>query len=745
MKVPLSAFSTYSTVNRMTGEQQLIIWHNGEKRVVKSPRTHKYYMHDKKGREYKVLGKSTTQLLREYNVENLGELRPESISPLSKIDGLTRNEVERVCIEHPNFFTEFESREPTSLGFDLEVTSADGSFPSGPQHPIVAVGIVTDDGQRKTILWDGKDDKELIIKFAEFVKNYDPDIIYGYNLIGYDIPQLFARAGHHNINLRPYLNRDNHETYGWESDFSYHKKSKVETWGRLIVDVYNFASRDYALAGLSKRLKDVSRFYGLKPIELDFNLNDILDYDLDTINEYVLSDCDATKYLFNHYFTQHKYIAEVLKVPLETYMNSADSFITKILQGRALFKRNILTFDKNNERHPEIESFQAAHIDLYSPGFHRYNYKVDFASMYPSIALALNLGPDTTRILRYEDYDIGKFGCESADSGLYMILTIPDNVLDKNVIIRVDLKDKSCLYKMCKQFKEMREPYKRMGGHEAKSKSNGLKIMVNTFYGANTNPYMSYGDIAVGLAITGIARWLILGAKNIVQKRYGDDAVVYTHTDGVNTNCDIDVEWINDELRNAMTSLFPLSESEWISVDKDEFKEGFWIAIGNYVLRNLDNSLTKHGSTFKSRSRSQFYVKVLNKLIDARLDNTVNQDFIKDIYNFENYEVDDFLQSRTMNQNIGDYKNENDLVVQLATKAKAEGQKVKIGSSFYYYKTNGGVELEGNVDSIDDIDIKYHWNIISNLLQKFDLTQWINKKPPITALDRKQQSLLEFV
>jgi hypothetical protein len=55
------------------------------------------------------------------------------------------------------------------------------------------------------------------------------------------------------------------------------------------------------------------------------------------------------------------------------------------------------------------------------------------------------------------------------------------------------------------------------------------------------------------------------------------------------------------------------------------------------------------------------------------------------------------------------------------------------------------VELEGNIDSIDDIDIKYHWNIISNLLQKFDLSQWVNKKPLITVLDRKQQSLLEFI
>ena len=83
MKVPLSAFSTYSTVNRMTGDQQIIVWHNGDKRVIKSPRTHKYYMHDRNGKEYNVLGKSTTQLLKEYHVENLGALRPEAISPLS--------------------------------------------------------------------------------------------------------------------------------------------------------------------------------------------------------------------------------------------------------------------------------------------------------------------------------------------------------------------------------------------------------------------------------------------------------------------------------------------------------------------------------------------------------------------------------------------------------------------------------------------------------------------------------------
>ena len=168
------------------------------------------------------------------------------------------------------------------------------------------------------------------------------------------------------------------------------------------------------------------------PKELDFRTKNILDYDMEIVEEYVISDCKVTEFLFNHYFQQHLFVAEVLKVPLEMYLNGADSFITKILQGRSLYKQDILTINKNKDRHPEIESFQAAHIDLYKPGFHKENYKVDFKSMYPSIAMALNLGPDTTQIIGTEEYDITKFG--SVVSNDYAVLTIPDNIINKNII-----------------------------------------------------------------------------------------------------------------------------------------------------------------------------------------------------------------------------------------------------------------------------------------------------------------------
>ena len=67
------------------------------------------------------------------------------------------------------------------------------------------------------------------------------------------------------------------------------------------------------------------------------------------------------------------------------------------------------------------------------------------------------------------------------------------------------------------------------------------------------------------------------------------------------------------------------------------------------------------------------------------------------------------------------------------------------GTTFYYVKSNDGYKLESLVKDIEDIDIRYHWDIITTLLSKFQLNSWIKKKPPLTVIDKKQQSLMEWM
>ena len=298
---------------------------------------------------------------------------------------------------------------------------------------------------------------------------------------------------------------------------------------------------------------------------------------------------------------------------------------------------------------------------------------------------------------------------------------------------------------MCHEFKEMRKPYKLGSTKEDKSKSNALKIMVNTFYGANANPYISYGDMGVGITITAVARWLLLSAVDIIRSRYGEDAVVYVHTDGINTNVDVDETWLTNRLRLLLKHVVNTSESDHIAMDKDYFKEGVWLQVGNYVLRNEDGSLTKHGSTFKATSRSKFYIKVLDKIINARINNTVNKSFIEKLYDLKEYELADFVMRKNQGRKREDYKSETDLILTLMDQGKEIGIEPSEGTTYFYVKTKEGYKLESMIKSIDEIDIRYYWDTISTLLQKFQLMEWIRKKPPLTVLDNKQQSLMEWI
>jgi len=739
MKVPLIASINHRTIDLTRNTLKVKMYKNSEIEAVDSPYSPYYYLESPKGEEKKLIASGDTIKLTKHEYLPMRD----TIPPQALFEGGREALLERLLIEHPDFFSQFPNTDDVkTLVFDIETHSPDGGFPFGEKYPVVAIGIVTSTGEREVLVWDGESDRDVLLKFAEYVHDYDPDIIVGYNLVGYDIPQILHRARFHGLKgYKKILNRDNSE-WGWEAPQD-QKDLKMQAGGRIILDLLRWTRLDYSLSGIPRGLKSVAQNFGLEPLELDFKNKVLLDYSMEEIHEYVLSDVDATMYLFNHYFPQIQYIAEVLCVPLATYVNAPASYITKILQGRSLFEQGIVTLDKNKERHPEIYkadkgNYQAAHIELYKPGYHARNIKVDFSSFYPSVAMALNLGPDTTEIIGYDDYSEE---LEEKNGILY----IPDNKVGKRVMIKIDTSRKSCLYNMCSEFKEMRKPYKLGSTKEDKSKSNALKIMVNTFYGANANPYISYGDMGVGLTITAVARWLLLSGVSIIRGRYGEDAVVYVHTDGINTNVDVDVEWLVNRLRRLFKHAFPNAEPEHISMDKDYFKEGVWLQIGNYVLRNEDGTLTKHGSTFKATTRSKFYLKVLEKIIDARINNTVNQGFIDKLYDINEYELEDFIMRRAMHRKKDEYKSETDLILKLIDQGEAIGMICTEGTQFFYAKTKSGYKLKETIDSLDEIDITYYWDTITTLLQKFTLNQWIKKKPPITLLDKKQQNLMEWM
>ena len=50
-----------------------------------------------------------------------------------------------------------------------------------------------------------------------------------------------------------------------------------------------------------------------------------------------------------------------------------------------------------------------------------------------------------------------------------------------------------------------------------------------------------------------------------------------------------------------------------------------------------------------------------------------------------------------------------------------------------------------NTHNIEDIDMRYYWDTINTLLDKFGLKRYIRKRPSLTLIDKKQQSLMEWM
>ena len=149
MKVPLIGVSSPYTKNLETGDNQVIMWVDGEKRVEPSPYDPFCYVPAEDGDEYRLTGQQGSVYLKKLPYR-AGEELPRAVM----LDGARENIMDRLVIEHPKYFYEFPNAQPLkSLCFDIETHSPDGSFPFGENYPVVAIGIVTSTGEREVFLW----------------------------------------------------------------------------------------------------------------------------------------------------------------------------------------------------------------------------------------------------------------------------------------------------------------------------------------------------------------------------------------------------------------------------------------------------------------------------------------------------------------------------------------------------------------------------------------------------------------
>ncbi len=278
------------------------------------------------------------------------------------------------------------------LAFDIEVYSESGS-PKPERDPVIIIAVANDRGETKVFTAREKNgkyyDRDVLEEFAEYVKNYDPDVVIGYNSNEFDWPYLLARAKLLGVKM------DVGRRVGVEPSTSVHGHISIP--GRLNVDLYNYAEEIHEIK--VKSLEEVAEYLGVmkKSERVLIDWWEIPRYWRDkelrkTLIQYALDDVKSTYGLGEKMLPFAYQLSRTTGVPLDQVGAMSVGFRLEWYLIRAAFDMNELVPNRVQRRE---ESYRGAIVLKPLRGVHENIAVLDFSSMYPNIMIKYNVGPDT--------------------------------------------------------------------------------------------------------------------------------------------------------------------------------------------------------------------------------------------------------------------------------------------------------------------------------------------------------------
>ncbi|KAG5438743.1 hypothetical protein PCANB_002463 [Pneumocystis canis] len=285
--------------------------------------------------------------------------------------------------------------EPVVLAFDIETTKLPLKFPDSAIDQIMMISYMID-GQGFLITnrdivssdidnfeytpkpeYDGPfwifnetDEKSMIQRFFNHIKDVKPTIIATYNGDIFDWPFIDARATMNGLNM--------YEEIGFTKD----KNNEYQSSYCVHMDCYRWVKRDSYLPQGSQGLKAVTKVkLGYDPIELDPEL--MTRYAIEkpqVLAQYSVSDAVSTYYLYMKYV--HPFIFSLCSIiplnPGDVLSKGTGTLCEMLLmvqaskKGIILPNKHINHYDKHYEGHLlESETYVGGHVESLEAGVFR--------------------------------------------------------------------------------------------------------------------------------------------------------------------------------------------------------------------------------------------------------------------------------------------------------------------------------------------------------------------------------------
>jgi DNA polymerase I len=379
------------------------------------------------------------------------------------------------------YFKGMKHDEVSILSIDIEDTYGIKDEPNENGRLLLIGNTFRKNGKyiRKQFAYDDYDsESKMLLAWSKWVRELDPSILIGHNIFGHDLKIIAHAAKRHKVRLRigrngseiQIANRDSIFRKDGSQAYSY---KNISIYGREIIDTWFLAikydqssRREYE----NYKLKYIIEYEGLEKsgrthydasnIERDYRDKD----KWELIKKYNEDDSDdPLKYydlVIPVFFQYAKSIPRSFQHTMRTATGS---------QVNSLMVRSYLQIGHSIAQASEAKKYPGA-ISFCVPGVHRNVFKVDVASLYPSIILSYNL------IDRKKD-------------------------------------PKAHMMKMLKYFTTQRlknkQKHKDTGNLLYKILSDCQKILINSIYGFFGTAKLNYNCPAIAERVTAIGRELL--------------------------------------------------------------------------------------------------------------------------------------------------------------------------------------------------------------------------------------------
>lgn len=417
------------------------------------------------------------------------------------------------------------------LSFDIECLPFEGSMPQPDVSPIIIISLAFSPSYNNmdTIVLVAKKTEQIdavesfnnevsmLNRFFDIIREYDPDILLGYNINDFDIPYINER-------IKKLADEGNIVDAGCGRDGKSisHRKiglmSLVSLTGRVVVDVLplvknQFSLKRYTLRNVAKELLDKNKL-DVSPAEMEDYWNDNGDK-LFKFIEYARRDSELAMQLALKLQLLERYIA-ISKVSGSLLQEVIDGGQTSMVENLLLrecriHERVIPAKPSENiiySRNKSSENLKGGEVLEPKKGLLENVIILDYKSLYPTIMMAHNLCYSTVILNNIDNNKNilispsgGKFVTAEVSKGIMPIIL--ENLLNRRIETKKHMKNIS-------NTDELRA---------LDATQQALKILLNSFYGYSGYTRARLYTLTLANSVTSFGRENILKTRNLIEQK----------------------------------------------------------------------------------------------------------------------------------------------------------------------------------------------------------------------------------